>query len=87
VLYSVVECNSGILVAVQYVNRYWGGGWMLVAMPPPPPYSYYVLYTFTCSAEWLLGGWGAYWDIKSYIISLYMMACYKYWDVVAGYKV
>ena len=25
-LYSVVECNSGILVAVQYVNRCWGGG-------------------------------------------------------------
>ena len=37
VLYCVVECNSGVLVAVRYVNRYWGGGWVLVAMPPPPP--------------------------------------------------
>ena len=69
-LYSVVECNSGILVAVQYVNRCWGGrGWMLVAMPPPPPYSYYVLYTFTCSAEWLLGGWGG---LLGYKVILYI---------------
>ena len=63
-LYSVVECNSGILVAVQYVNRCWGGGgvggcWLLcLPLPLRETHSYYVLYTFTCSEEWLLGGGG-----------------------------
>ena len=59
-LYCVVECNSGILVAVcEQVLRGGGGGWLpCLPLPLRQTHSYYVLYTFTCSDEGLLGGGG-----------------------------
>ena len=59
VFLCVVVCCCVLGAVCEQVLRGGGGGWLpCLPLPLRQTHSYYVLYTFTCSEEWLLGGGG-----------------------------